>query len=78
MIEEQIELADRITLSISRASNGLLEEIQHHLRRGGHRFFKAAILQDALALFAEKLGIEREEIVGEIPSDEPIGPKEKV
>ena len=78
MSEERIESTYRITLSISRACNGLLEDIQHHLRKEGHRPFKVAILQDALVLLAGRLGLEPKEIIGEIPSDGTIGPEEGV
>jgi hypothetical protein len=75
---DQIETEDRITLSISGACNRLLEDIQHHLRRGGQRSFKATILHEALVLYAVGLGFEPDEIIGEIPSDEPIGEEEGV
>lgn len=49
---------DRITLSISDATNTLLEDLQHHLRKSGSRQYKSRIMHEAIELFAQGLGLQ--------------------
>ena len=63
----------RVTLSISEPTNVLLEDLQHHLRNQGSRRYKSEIVHGALLCYAEGLGFEPEEVVGDDPSDEPVG-----
>ena len=63
----------RVTLSISETANELLEDVQHHLRNQGSRQYKSEIVHYALQYYAVSLGMEPEEVVGDNPSDEPVG-----
>jgi len=58
---EKNQSTERITLSIALATNQVLEAIQHHLRRAGHRKFKSEIIHEAVVLFAKGLGLAQDE-----------------
>ena len=49
--------SNRITLSIARPTNELLEAIQHYQRKGGSRQYKSKIIHDALERFAQGMDV---------------------
>ena len=49
---------NRITLSIAKPTNQMLEEVQHYLRRNGSRWYKAEIIHEAVTHFAQGLGLD--------------------
>lgn len=67
---------DRITLSMPQATNALLEELQHRLRKTGSRHYKSRILHEAIEYFAEGLGLQVGEDAAGGPRDEPVGVEE--
>ena len=67
----------RVTLSISEPANILLEDMQHHLRNQGSRQFKSEIVHYALQHYASALGMEPEEVLGDAPSQEPVGDEQE-
>jgi hypothetical protein len=65
---EKNQRTERITLSIALSTNQVLEAIQHHLRRAGHRKFKSEIIHEAVVLFAKGLGLAQNEESASQPS----------
>jgi len=68
---ENKQKTERITLSIAVSTNQVLEAIQQHLRRAGHRKFKSEIIREAVVHFAKGQGLGVGGTDGYLPGSEP-------